>query len=117
MTGDGVSKDEATRIAQTESLFREVNERIAETAGRFETPEASFVCECADSACTHRVDATIDEYEDVRAEPTRFLLAPGHADERVERVVRRRRGHDVVEKVHNKVRAAVRRLDPRAEPA
>jgi hypothetical protein len=35
---------DALRIAQTEALFRDVNERIAETAQRFESGEAEFVC-------------------------------------------------------------------------
>jgi hypothetical protein len=117
MTQSRLSTDEKTRIAQTEALFREVNERIAETAAPIEPGDGSFVCECADSGCTHRIDATVAEYEAVRAEPTRFLLAPGHSDERVERVIRRRPGYEVVEKVETTVRAMVRRLDPRAEPA
>ena len=39
---------EEVRIATTESLFRSVNERIAESAERFEADEAEFVCECDD---------------------------------------------------------------------
>jgi hypothetical protein len=46
----------------------------------------------------------------------RFLLAPGHAEDGIERVVQRRHRYDVVEKVH-RVAALARRLDPRAEPA
>ena len=105
------------RIARNEALFREVNEQIADTAERFESTESEFVCECADSNCTHRVAASLEEYERIRSEPTHFLLAPGHEDERFERVVKRRAGHNVVEKVHARVAAVVRQLDPRAEPA
>ena len=64
-------------IARTESAFRELNEAIARTADRFEAEEADFVCECADPDCTHRVTAALEDYEDVRAEATHFLLAPG----------------------------------------
>jgi hypothetical protein len=105
---------EHARIARTEALFREVNERIAESAERFEADEAEFVCECADPTCTRRVAATLDEYEEVRAESTTFLLAPGHADEGVEAVVEWTDSHAVVEKRHPLVATLVRELDPRA---
>ena len=58
------------RLARTEALFRDVNERIAETAQRFDSDETQFVCECADPECTERVHATLDEYEQVRTDAT-----------------------------------------------
>ena len=36
------------RMARTESLFRNVNERIAECAQRVASDDAAFVCECSD---------------------------------------------------------------------
>ena len=47
--------------ARTEALFRDVNERIAESAQRFEAEATQFVCECADPHCTHRLEVTLDE--------------------------------------------------------
>ena len=38
---------ELVRHATTESIFRNVNERIAESAQRFDADEAEFVCECS----------------------------------------------------------------------
>jgi hypothetical protein len=106
------------RIAHTEALFRDVNERIAESAKRFQAEEAEFVCECADPVCTERVRATLDEYEQVRADGARFLLVPGHENPRIERVMERRRGRfAVVEKVNRVVARTVRRLNPRTETA
>jgi hypothetical protein len=55
------------------------------------------------------------EYEDVRAESTRFLHAPDHVEHDFERVVADRRRYAVVEKVGQRLRAVVRRLDPRGE--
>jgi hypothetical protein len=52
-----------------------------------------------------------------RSDGTQFLLAPAHEDERVERVVERRRGYSVVRKVNTTVAAWVRKLDPRASTA
>jgi hypothetical protein len=110
--------DQEVRIARTESLFRDVNERIAESAERFDADSAEFVCECSDQACTDRVEATLDEYEEVRATGTRFLLRPGHEDTRVEQVVELRdRRHAVVEKVDTVVAGVAKQLNPRAEPA
>ena len=116
-TRDPVDDAEQVRIARAESLFRELNERIAESAERFESTEAEFVCECGDTACTHRVEASLETYERVREHGTRFLLAPGHCDERVERVVGERSQYEVVEKVSRAVAATVQRLDPRASTA
>ena len=103
------------RLARTEALFRDVNERIAESAESFDADEADFVCECGEQACTERVSATIDEYERVRADGRRFLIRPGHENERIERIVESRSRFAVVEKVHDRVVAIVRKLDPRAE--
>ena len=108
--------DEVNR-ARTEALFRDVNERIAESAERFDAESTQFVCECADPNCTHRVEASLDEYEGVRADGATFMLAPGHADEDIERVVKDRGRFHVVEKVQKTVRATVKRLNPRANPA
>jgi hypothetical protein len=105
------------RKARTESAFREVNERIAENAQRFEAGSTEFICECDDPQCTARVEATIDEYEGVRANGTTFLLAPGHGDKSIEQVVEHRGTFVVVEKVQATARALVRRLNPRGAEA
>ena len=103
--------------AQTESLFRDVNERIAESAQRFDADSTEFVCECSDPGCAHRIAATLDEYEDVRADGATFMLEPGHEHADIERVVERRGRFHVVEKVQKTVRATVRRLNPRPNAA
>ena len=103
--------------ARTESLFRDVNERIAESAQRFDADATEFVCECADPDCTHRLEATLEEYEDVRSDGTTFMLEPGHEHEDIERIVERRGRFHVVEKVQKTVRATVRRLNPRPDAA
>jgi hypothetical protein len=100
-------------MARTEAAFREVNEAIAETAERFDAEEAEFICECADPECAHRVNADLEDYEDVRAEPTHFLLAPGHHVPEVEQLVERRGGFEVVKKVAPLMARIVRRLNPR----
>lgn len=110
--------DDKLRIARNESLFRDVNERIAETAERFEAKHSGFVCECADTECTERVDVTLDDYQEVRSDPTHFVLSPGHGlGEPVERVISSRPDYQIVEKIERVIREQVERLDPRTEPA
>jgi hypothetical protein len=105
--------DDKVKRARTEALFRDVNERIAESAQRFEADSTQFVCECADPNCTHRLEATLDEYEQVREDGSTFMLAPGHAQTDIE-VVRKDRGRfHIVEKVQKTVRETVKRLNPR----
>jgi hypothetical protein len=104
--------DNVTR-ARTEALFRDVNERIAESAVRFEAGATQFVCECADPSCAHRLEVTLDEYEDVRSDGATFMLAPGHEHADIERVIEKRGRFWVVEKVQRTVRETVRRLNPR----
>jgi hypothetical protein len=107
-------EEQEVRIARTESLFRNVNERIAESAQRTESEDAAFVCECSNADCTKKVEAPFGVSEDVRSEGTQFLLSPGHEDERVERVVEERPRYEIVRKVKSVVAAHVRRLNPRA---
>lgn len=108
-----MQQSEGEKIARTESLFREVNERIAESAERFEAKVMEFVCECADPTCTARVAVTLKEYERIRADGATFLLAPGHQDPRVEAVVQDDGERAIVEKGHPAVEPVVRALDPR----
>lgn len=96
-------------------MFRHVNERIAETTERFESGDAEFVCECADSECHERVEARLEDYEEVRAEPTTFLVAEGHEVPAYEHVRHRRHGYLIIEKMTRGLRLAVRRTDPRTE--
>jgi len=110
--------DSIVQMAETEALYRHVNEGIASAARRFEAGEAEFVCECSDVGCADRIVAPLDDYERVRGEPTTFLLVPGHEEPSVERVVRRAPAYAIVDKVESTMRRIVRRLDTRsrAEP-
>jgi hypothetical protein len=106
------------QIAKTESLFRNVNERIAETSERFDAGdngEAAFMCECADAGCAERLEVPLDEYEEVREDATTFVLDPEHVRPDIERIVRERPGYAVVRKVDAKAARIVRKLDPRAD--
>ena len=87
------------RLAKNEVLFRSVNEAIEQQALRFGgVDEYEFICECASRECVDRVTLTLKQYEHVRAEGTRFVVVPGHANIEVELVVERASGYHIVEK-------------------
>lgn len=63
-------------------LFREVNERIREVAGKSGTlGPAAFVCECAHADCTEAVELALNDYDQVRLRPGAFVIVPGHEAE------------------------------------
>lgn len=105
------------KMARTEAAFREVNEAIAKTAATFDATETDFVCECADPDCAHRITADLDDYDEVRADATHFLVAEGHDASEIERVVERHGDYAVVEKFGTRVARIVRALNPRTRPA
>jgi hypothetical protein len=101
------------RLAKNESFFRQVNERIKDVADGFEDGQIyEFLCECSNPGCTERIELTSEEYESVRADATRFVLARGHAAPQIEQVVEREDKHDLVEKRGLAARIASR-LNPR----
>jgi hypothetical protein len=109
-----VNADE--RVAKNESLFREANERIKEISDTFvdlDPTPVQFVCECGRVGCTDPIMLHLREYEHVRADPTRFAVAPGHEDRERERVTEKHEGYVVVEKIGEAADAAAD-LDPRS---
>ncbi len=106
-----------TEIARNEAFFRAVNEGIAEASEHFEAEDAELLCECGDARCMHRLEVPLDEYENVREHPARFLVRNGHVRPEVEQVVDRRGRYAIVEKVDDVAATIVRRLDPRAQTA
>jgi hypothetical protein len=110
----------ALKLAINQSAFRSSNERLRRAAAthRFEgNQRVPFVCECADPQCREIVMLSIEEYEQVRAYPTRFLLVAGHedAEEMHERIVEAERGFTVVEKVGMAGEEAARLAERRAD--
>lgn len=88
------------KLARRETLFREVNENIASLSGLItETDHQLFVCECSNTECAESLELTAEEYEAVRAHPTRFVVKPGHQLAGIERVVEGNGRFLVVEKV------------------
>ena len=98
------------RVGKNEAVFREVNERINEVT-REKTAE--YLCECGYANCTETVQMTVADYEDLRADPTRFALLPGHEVPHIELVVAGKDGFLVVQKKPGAPAALAAELDPR----
>jgi hypothetical protein len=111
---ESVTESSEERLARNESFFRQVNERIKDVADGIPgiDEKYEFLCECADPSCTARITLTTAEYDEVRASPTRFVLAPGHTTPEIEHVVEHDGDHLIVEKVGVAGRISAE-LDPR----
>jgi hypothetical protein len=104
------------RAARTQSLFRDVNERVKTINEGFREilPHGDWICECADDRCTERVALSPAEYEAVRSDSRRFFVLPGddHVFREVEDVIGQHERYWIVEKrgVAGELAA---RVDPR----
>ena len=101
------------RLVENENLFREVNEQIQRLTATLHGPGPyDFVCECSNRDCDRHVTLTLADYEAVRAQGDRFLVAPGHVLPDIERVVEVHDAYEVVDK-NDDVEALARARDPR----
>jgi hypothetical protein len=89
------------RLARNEAFFREVNERINDVARGFggDGEKYEFLCECVDLDCVERIPLTLAEYEAVRADDRRFVVARDHVIRDIETVVERDDDYEIVQKV------------------
>ena len=89
------------RMRENEELFRTANERLRERIKVEVTDDrvVPFLCECADDLCMGRVEMTLADYRNLRADGDTFMVVPGHAFERGEVVVRELSSYHVVRKI------------------
>lgn len=104
------------RMARNESLFREVNERVAEVSAQMDGfGQIDFLCECADDTCKEAVTLSRAEYEFVRSDPRQFLVVPGHTVRDIEVVLSEGERYAIVRKLGTAGRLA-EATDPRDRP-
>jgi hypothetical protein len=111
-----VSEERARRVGLNEAIFRQVNEQIRGLNRDFGTEPGTItvVCECGDGECTDRLELAVADYERIRADSRRYVIATGHEIPDVERVVERAEGYDVVQKREGTPADLARELDPRS---
>lgn len=91
--------ESARRMGRNEALFRAANEAIQRGAWPGEEDRRlRFRCECVRLDCNTTVELTPAEYERVRADGRRFVVADGHERPEIETVVAGADGHLVVQK-------------------
>jgi hypothetical protein len=95
------------RIGENQAYWRQVNELAPPEPGMLN----GVFCECGRLDCRERVLVTAPEYEGVRARPTTFVVALGHALPEAEHVVETTDRYEVVEKEGEAAGVAVR-TDP-----
>jgi hypothetical protein len=100
--------DRGRRVGENEAMWRQINELSPPEEGVMNL----VFCECGLVTCTERVSMTAQEYEDVRASATTFIVAPGHELPDVEHVVTTNERYRVVEK-EGEAAAIAARTDPR----
>lgn len=89
------------RAGRNEALFRNVNDNIAKLEQRMDSGSESLpvICECARAECTTQIEIRISDYAAVREHADWFILARGHEQPGVEKVVDQGRDYVVVEKL------------------
>jgi hypothetical protein len=111
------SADRARRAGRNEARFRTVNERIVDATGPTDGL-IEIACECANLDCADGVLVTEGEYTAVHENAAQFIIAVGHEDAEVERVVGRNRDWVTVEKTGAARQEAVRvRRTEQREPS
>lgn len=109
-----MDEERGRRLGLNEAIFREVNERLGQLATTGGSSERlDLVCECADTECTERLRVEVEDYEEARSHPARFLVVPGHALPEIERVVQKRADYDLIEKNPGGPREVAEETDPR----
>lgn len=88
------------RIGENESLYRSINERIEDlnTAFGMVTETMTVICECGELECHEQIVLDVPTFEHVRAEPTQFVVVPGHELPDVETVVERHDAYNILRK-------------------
>jgi hypothetical protein len=108
--------ERARRIGENEALYRSVNEKIEALSAAFGaiTETMSVICECGNASCAEQIEVSIPDYERIRADPTLFIIRPGHEIPDVEEVVEEHDAFHVVKKVEGDAAELARELDPRS---
>jgi len=81
-------------------------ERVSEELGGGPDDRLAILCECGQDGCDATVDVTQAEYDEAHEQRDRFMIAPGHENEDIERVVKRTLRYLVVDKFGDAERVA-----------
>ncbi len=101
------------RVVRNETLYREVNERIADVSALAAVNgQLELICECGEASCQAPIALTQGEYERVRSVATHFAVVPGHDHPDVERVIEQNERFAIVAKF-GEAEGVAEQSDPR----
>ena len=106
-----MDESRAKRLASNEALFRHANEALRKSDDTV-VSIGGFLCECSDADCEKRIEVPGDVYLEVRENPARFIIARGHANPEIERLMDDPGAFQIVEKL-GPGRDVAERLAPR----
>jgi hypothetical protein len=107
-------EDRVRRVGENEALFRIVNEQIeAVTASGAPAGEFGVICECAALTCQTQLMISPEVYEQTRARSDRFIVAPGHQLDDIERVIDDHETFFVIEKTPEEAKRIADEMNPR----
>lgn len=104
--------DEATN----ETIFRAINEWAEQSTDErigISRGMDTYLCECSDRTCTQPIFLTRSEYEDVRANATRFAIAQNHENPELDRVIFEGHRFTTVEKFYGVGKRIANASNPR----
>jgi hypothetical protein len=101
--------------AINETRSRQTNEWIEEANDRFGANHAmdEYRCECSDGVCAAVVSLTRAEYESVRADGLRFLIATDHENPELDGLVIEHERYSIVAKLPGEPARIAMGSDPR----
>jgi hypothetical protein len=85
------------RAAKNQQLFRELNSAISKL--RYSSAFNEYVCECGRKTCLEVIHLSHDEFDEIRQEPNRFVVLPGHWSPKAERLVRETASYQIVARI------------------
>ena len=107
--------DREARIAKNETISRDINEGIEEAmASVSDDGYIRMICECGRRDCERKVAITVQEYEQTRSDPRRFVVVEDHVYPDVEEIVLDTGRYVVVQKREGTPAVVAETLDPRA---
>ena len=92
------------RLEDAGSGFAPVTAQAAFGVGADELTE--MLCECGQDGCSATIELSRIDYEEAHRQRDRFIVALGHEDERIERVVKRTPRYLIVDKFGDAERIA-----------
>lgn len=105
--------------ARRRGVYRELNDQLARLDSSFNGSNGGAVirltlrCECGNRACVRVIPMMLSDYECVRAEPRRSVIAPNHEDPEVEVVIAEDGFYAIVETLAGTASRIATDTDPR----